>query len=155
MIKEVRNLYSPAHGDVLPLSGLNTGGGHVSGEGFAVRAESLLVRLRYKFLPAAEVRAPADGAVTAADDRSFRLRTGDGLEIEVLLPGEGEFFMQTGDMARAGEPVCRISCGDLRESQTGVMVRFRDCDRLTELHVFAGVRRAGAAAAEYSVRTLI
>lgn len=152
MFREVRKLISPVYGDVLPLSGLNTGGEHIRGEGFVVRAGSAMMRLRYRFLPAADICAPTDGAVTAVSERSFRLRSGDGLEIEVLLPGDGEFYVQTGDMTRSGEEVCRISSGDLCESGMGVMVRFRDSDRLTEFHVFSGVKRAGAAAAEYSVR---
>lgn len=152
MYREVRKLYSPVYGNVLSLSGLNTGGEHIRGEGFAVTAESAVVRLWYRFLPAAKICAPADGAVIAVDERSFRLRTGDGLEIETLLPGEGEFFVQCGDVVRAGEQVCRISREDFCENRTGVMVRFRESERLTELHVFAGMKRAGMPAAEYSVR---
>ena len=80
------------------------------------------------------------------------LRTGDGLELEVLLPCGAEYFVQTGDMARAGEPVCRISSEELRREKAVVKVQFTDSSRVTELHVLAGQKRAGAPAAEYSPR---
>ena len=96
--------------------------------------------------------SPADGAVTAAENATFRLRTGDGLELEVLLPCGAEYFVQTGDMARAGEPVCRISSEELRREKAVVKVQFTDSSRMTELHVLAGQKRAGAPAAEYSPR---
>lgn len=104
-MREVRKLYSPVHGAVSSLCELNTGGERHRGEGFAVSARSFPARLYYRLAPAAEVLAPADGAVTAAENATFRLRTGDGLELEVLLPCGAEYFVQTGDMTRAGEPV--------------------------------------------------
>ena len=73
--------------------------------------------------------SPADGAVTAAENDAFRLRTGDGLELEVLLPCGAEYFVQTGDMARAGEPVCRISSEELRREKAVVKVQFTDSSR--------------------------
>jgi len=151
-MREVRKLYSPVHGAVSSLCELNTGGERHRGEGFAVSARSFPARLYYRLAPAAEVLSPADGAVTAAENDAFRLRTGDGLELEVLLPCGAEYFVQTGDMARAGEPVCRISSEELRREKAVVKVQFTDSSRVTELHVLAGQKRAGAPAAEYSPR---
>lgn len=137
-MREVRKLYSPVHGAVSSLCELNTGGERHRGEGFAVSARSFPARLYYRLAPAAEVLSPADGAVTAAENDAFRLRTGDGLELEVLLPCGAEYFVQTGDMARAGEPVCRISSEELRREKSVVKVQFTDSSRMTELHVLAG-----------------
>ena len=138
-MREVRKLYSPVHGAVSSLCELNTGGERHRGEGFAVSARSFPAQLYYRLAPAAEVLSPADGAVTAAENDAFRL-------------GTGEFFVQTGDMARAGEPVCRISSEELRREKAVVKVQFTDSSRMTELHVLAGQKRAGAPAAEYSPR---
>lgn len=70
----------------------------------------------------------------------------------MLLPCGAEYFVQTGDMTRAGEPVCRISSEELRREKAVVKVQFTDSSRMTELHVLAGSKRAGAPAAEYSPR---
>ena len=144
-MREVRKLYSPVHGAVSSLCELNTGGERHRGEGFAVSARSFPAQLYYRLIPAAEVLSPADGAVTAAENDAF-------LELEVLLPCGAEYFVQTGDMARAGEPVCRISSEELRREKAVVKVQFTDSSRMTELHVLAGQKRAGATAAEYSPR---
>lgn len=106
-MREVRKLYSPVHGAVSSLCELNTGGERHRGEGFAVSARSFPARLYYRLIPAAEVLSPADGAVTAAENDAFRLRTGDGLELEVLLPLRRGVFRSDrghGTRRRAGLP---------------------------------------------------
>lgn len=147
----VRTLVSPAAGEVFPARELDTSvGGERYGEGLAVGAGGL-ARLYYSIIPAAEICAPASGAVTAAESRWFRLRTGDGLELQVSLSGEAEYYLRTGDLAAAGKPVCRISREDFRRGRAGAVVTFCDSGRITELHVISGIKRAGTAAAEYRV----
>ena len=153
MAREVRRLYSPVHGIVSSLCELNIGEERGC-EGFAVSVQSF-ARMYYRLIPATEVASPADGAVTAAGGDRFRLRTGDGLELEVVLPCSAEYLLQTGDMARAGEPVCRVPCEELCREKAVVRVQFADSSRMTELHVLAGLKRAGSPAAEYSPRRVI
>lgn len=152
-MREVRRLYSPAAGMVYSLRELSTGehGGALSGaEGFAVGAQGLLMRAYYRLLPAVDILSPADGALVAADEGGFRLRTGDGTEILVTLPGGAEYFLEAGQLARAGEQVCRVSRDDFAAGKAGVAVCFCDSSQVTELNVLTGARRAAAPAAEYS-----
>ena len=155
MVREVRSLYSPVHGKVSSLSELNIGGERHRGEGFAVSARSFPARLIYRLIPAAEIISPTDGAVTAVENSLFRLRTGDGMELEVILPCDAEYMFRVGDMVRAAETVCRVSSEELCREKAVVKVRFADSSRVTELHVFAGLKRAGKPAAEYSPRDQI
>ncbi len=151
MEREVRRLYSPAAGEVFPSSVLNSGEEGEArrfGEGFAVSAGGLL-RLYYRLVPAVEIRAPADCALIETLPRSFRVRMGDGLELEISLPGDGEYFLRAGDIASAGAPVCRVSREDFCRGRAGVTVTFCDSARVTELHIFPGLKCAGALAAEY------
>ena len=149
MEKEIRRLYSPAKGEVFPSSALNSGEmSERFAEGFAVGAGRFM-RLYYRLLPAVEICSPADCAVISADSSGFRLRMGVGLELMVLLSGEPEYFLSPGDMAPPGELVCRISREDFCRGRAGAVVTFCDSSRVTELHVFPGVKRAGALAAEY------
>ncbi len=148
MEMEVRRLYAPAAGEVLPSGTLNAGEGERYGEGFAVCAEGVM-RLYYRLVPAVEICAPADGAVILTESRGFRLRMSDGLELQVNLPGDAEYFLRPGDMAPAGEPVCRISREDFCRGRTGAAVTFCDSGRVTELHIFPGIKRTGSLAAEY------
>lgn len=150
--RELRRLYSPAAGVVRSLNELNSGEFKQGGEGFAVCAEGFIMRTYYRLVPAVEVCSPVDGALIAASPREFRLRTGDGLEISVKLPGDAEYFLQTGYMAPAGEPVCRISREDFSRESACILVDFCDVGRITELHVFSGVKRSGSQAAEYFPR---
>lgn len=157
MEREVRRLYTPAAGEVFPASVLNSGeaaekSGRM-GEGFAVGAAGIF-RLYYRLVPAVEICAPADCAVIAAEERSFRVRMGDGLELDVALPGAAEFLLSPGDMAPAGEPVCRISREDFCRGRAGTVVTFCDSSRVTELHTLPGLKRTGALAAEYFPRPL-
>lgn len=148
-IHGIRTLASPAAGEVFPAGELDASfGGGRCGDGLAVGAGGL-ARLLYSIVPAAEICAPANGAVTAAESRFFRLRTGDGLEIQVSLSGDAEYFLRTGDIAATGKPVCRISREDFRRGRAGAAVTFCDSGRITELHVLAGIKRAGDVAAEY------
>lgn len=150
--REVRRLYSPAAGVVHSLSELNSGEFKQGGEGFAVCAEGFIMRTYYRLVPAVEVCSPVDGALIRALPGEFRLRTGDGLEIAVRLPGDAEYFLETGYMAPAGEPVCRISREDFCRESSGIIVDFCDVGRITELHVIAGAKRSGEPAAEYFPR---
>lgn len=156
MEREVRRLYSPAAGEVFPASELNSGEDGAQrrfGEGFAVAAVGFM-RLYYRIIPAVEICAPADCAVIETLPRSFRVRMGDGLELDIALPGEGEYFLRAGDMAPAGEPVCRVSREDFLRGRAGIAVTFRDSSRVTELHIFPGTKRAGTLAAEYYPRSV-
>ncbi len=151
MEREARRLCSPAVGEVFPASVLNFGDEGRSrkyGEGFAVSAGGLL-RLYYRLVPAVEIRAPADCTVIETLPRSFRVRMGDGLELEISLPGDGEYFLRAGDIAPVGAPVCRVSREDFCRGRAGVTVTFCDSARVTELHIFPGLKCAGALAAEY------
>ncbi len=151
--RELRRLYSPAAGVVRSLSELNSGEFKQGGEGFAVCVEGIIMRTYYRLVPAVEVCSPVDGALIEASPMGFRLRTGDGLEIAVRLPGDAEYFLETGYMAPAGEPVCRISRKDFCRESAGVIVDFCDIGRITELHVLSGVKRSGDQAAEYFPRS--
>lgn len=154
MEREVRRLYSPAAGEVFPASELNSGeDGERFGEGFAVAAVGVM-RLYYRIVPAVEICAPADCALIGVFPRSFRVRMGDGLELDIALPGEGEYLLQAGDMAPAGEPVCRVAREDFLRGRAGVAVTFCDSARVTELHIIPGTKRAGAPAAEYYPREI-
>lgn len=154
MEMEVRRLYSPAAGNVFTTVELNSGEERKNsrcGEGFAVGAEGVF-RLYYRLTPAVEIRSPADGALISAEKCGFRLRMGDGLELDVKLPGTAEYFLGTGGLAPAGEPVCRLSREDFCRGRAGVVVTFADSRRITELHTFPGMKRAGSVAAEYYPR---
>ena len=149
-------LRAPAAGEVVSLGVLNMGEHRLNSArrgtlGFAVRASGIW-RTYYRLLPALEIFPPADGAVTAVGAGSFRLRQGNGLELEITLPGEAEYFIRLGELARVGEPVCRIDPGAFAQDSAGVTVSFCNGARVTELHVFAGAARRGSVAAEYSVR---
>ena len=152
MERELHRLYSPALGEVFPASVLNSGepsaGSQRVGEGFAVGAEGIM-RLYYKLVPAVEICAPADCAVISAESRGFRVRMGDGLELEVTRAGAAEYYLSPGDMAPAGEPVCRISREDFCRGRAGAVVTFCESIRVTELHIYPGIKRPGSLAAEY------
>lgn len=155
--EECRRLLSPAAGQVLPMRELRLSehSERLSGEGFAVAAAGGIRGMLFRAAPAVEICAPADGAVTAVleDSRGFRLRTGDGLTLVVELPEPAEFYIGTGDLAAAGEPVCRVSQDGFRRSMAGALVRFEDPERITEFHVNPGVTRSGKTAANYSIRS--
>lgn len=150
MEKETRRLLSPAAGRIFPARELDTadGGGIRFGEGFAVSAEGIS-RLYYRLAPAAEIAAPVSGVLTSVESGGFRLRTGDGTEIQVNTSGEGEYFLRVGELVRAGEPVCRISREAFTRGRAGAVVTFGDSTRITELHIFSGIKRSGELAAEY------
>jgi len=154
--RECRRLLSPAAGQVFPMRELRLSedSERMSGEGFAVAAAGGIRGMLFRAAPAVEICAPADGAVTAVfeDSRGFRLRTGDGLTLVVELPEPAEFYISTGDLAAAGEPVCRVSQEGFRRGSAGAMVRFEDPERITEFHVTSGVKRSGKPAAQYSIR---
>ncbi|MGN1340196.1 MAG: hypothetical protein ACI4WS_07880 [Oscillospiraceae bacterium] len=149
-----RRLLCPAAGRVLPLQELYGGENprRYSGEGFAVSAAGGFAGFLLGRLPAAEIHAPADGAVISVreDNTGFTLRTGDCLALAVELCAPAEFLKQVGDMARAGECVCRMSQEQFR-SAPAVVVTFPDSGRITELHVHSGVRFAGQTAVEYRI----
>lgn len=133
-------------GQVFPSSLLSTS----HGDGLAVSGSGI-AGLYYRIVPAAEIVAPVNGAVTAAEERNFRLRTPDGLEITVSLSGSAEYFLTVGELAAAGEPVCRISREAFRKGVPGAAVTFCDSGKITELHVHSGIKRAGDIAAEYKL----
>lgn len=150
-----RRLLCPASGRVLPLQELYGGENarRHSGEGFAVKDAGGIAGFLLGSMPAVEIRSPADGAVIALREEAsgFTLRTGDGLELVVELCAPAEMLKRVGDMAAAGECVCRMSQEQFRSSPAAVVVSFPDCGRITELHVHSGIRLAGRTAAEYRI----
>lgn len=150
---EERELLNPMAGRVIPLHELVSGENprRHSGEGFAVSAAGGIMGFLFGAAPAVNIHAPAAGAITAAGESMFRLRTGDGLELSVELCAPAEFFKETGELAAAGECVCRISQEEFRAAATGAVVTFSDSSRITELHVISGRIPAGKPAAEYKL----
>lgn len=148
-----RRLLCPAAGRVLPLQELSFGENphKIGGEGFAVRYAGGIAGFLLGQLPAAEVVSPTDGAVMSLREDGFALRTGDGLELAVELCGAAEFFVEVGDVVRAGAKVCRLSREQFREAAAAVVVKFPDSDRITELHVRSGITLHGRTAAEYRI----
>ena len=150
-----RRLLSPAGGRVFPLQELYIGENsrRYSGEGFAVRAAGGITGFLLGKLPAVEICSPVDGTVIAVqeDGIGLTLRTGDGLELSLELCAPSELMKRVGDIAAAGERVCRMSQEEFRRSPAAVVVTFPDSGRVTELHVHSGTRLAGRAAAEYRV----
>ncbi len=154
-IYELRVLLSPAAGVVVPLQELSgeDGGVRFHGEGFALTAPEGLRGFLQRAVPAVEVRSPADGAVTSVGEDSFRLRTGDGLELEVLLCAPGEMFVRAGEVIMAGECCARLSREDFCASPAGIVVRFPESSGVSELHVLGGMKKPGRASAEYRLRS--
>lgn len=154
-IYELRVLLSPAAGVVVPLQGLSGEEvtSHFRGEGFALTAPDGLRGFLQRAVPAVEVRAPADGAVTSAREDGFRLRTGDGLELEVLLCAPGEIFVRPGEVIMAGECCAWLSREDFCASPAGIIVRFPESSGVSELHVLGGAKKPGRPAAEYRLRS--
>ncbi len=150
-----RRLLSPAAGRVSPLQELGIGENsrRYPSEGFAVSAAGGLAGFLLGSIPAVDISAPASGAIISAqeDGTGFTLRTGDGLELSVELCAAAEYLKQTGDLAEAGECVCRLSQEEFRSAPAGVVVTFPDPSRITELHVNSGIRLSGRTAAEYRV----
>ena len=151
-----RRLLCPAAGQVFPLQELNGGENsrRYQGEGFAVRAAGGLAGFLLNKLPAVDIEAPAAGAVISIpeDGSGFTLRTGDGLELLVELFAPAEPLKRVGDLAAAGECVCRMSQEDFRHPSAAVVVTFPDSGRITELHIHSGIRLHGKTAAEYRIR---
>ena len=150
---EYRELLCPAAGRVIPLHELVSGENprRHSGEGFAVSAAGGVMGFLFGAAPAVGIHAPAAGAITAAGESLFRLRTGDGLELSVELCAPAEFLKETGELAAAGECVCLISQEEFRAAPAGAVVIFADSSRITEFHVISGTMRAGKPAAEYKL----
>ena len=86
-IYELRVLLSPAAGVVVPLQELSgeDGTSHFRGEGFALTAPEGLRGFLQRAVPAVEVRAPADGAVTSSREDG-RGDNGGGV-LRAALPG--------------------------------------------------------------------
>lgn len=153
-IYELRVLLSPAAGVVAPLQGIiPEDAQRFRGEGFALTAPEGLRGFVQRAVPAVEVRAPADGAVISAGEDRFRLRTGDGLELEVLLCAPGEIYVRTGEVIMAGECCARLSREDFCASPAGIVVRFPESSGVSELHVLGGMKKPARPAAEYRLRS--
>lgn len=153
-IYELRVLLSPAAGVIVPLQEVSGGeSGRLHGEGFVLTAPDGLRGFLQRAVPVVEIRAPADGAVISVGEDNFRLRTGDGLELEVLLCAAGELFVRTGEVIMSGECCGRISREDFCASPAGIIVRFPESSGVSELHVLGGFKKPVRPAAEYRLRT--
>ncbi len=153
-----RALRCVTDGRVIPLSELRDGvySRRIFGDGYAVISEGSMVSKITEYFTSPkdiEVRAPADGVVTAAD-RELSIRTGDGINISVVLGRtKPDFIPDVGEKLRYGDIICTIPRENLENNgiNGAVVVLFTDTDRITELHVSEGKRKAGDRAAFYRV----
>ena len=102
------------------------------------------------------ITAPADGVVTSVCEGRVTLRTGDGISVTAAV-GEGlRLLTEVGQQVRCGDVICTASAQELdRNGFHGALaVFFPRPDEITELHIFAGCRRAQHRTAFYRVRNL-
>lgn len=151
--KEIRILQAPASGNIVPLQSLCCGENPdmFRGEGFAVTVPDGLLRFLTGFSAEIKLRSPADGAVTAVGRDFFRIRTGDGLELETVLCSDAEFFVRSGEVIMAGECFGKISTQDFFGSAAGIIVRFCESNAVSELHIYSGQKIIREPAAEYKI----
>lgn len=153
-----RALRCVTDGRVIALCELQDGvySRRIAGDGYAVYAGGGAVERITEYFGSpreVEVKAPADGVVTAAEGE-LSLRTGDGVNVSVILgEAEADFLPEVGDKLRCGDVICTIPRDALAENGIGgaVVVLFTDTRQITELHVSSGRRKAGERAAFYKV----
>ena len=153
-----RTLGCVTYGRVIPLAQLSgVTSRRYGSSGFAVlppfRAGAFFERLLPREV---SIHAPVDGVVTDSGDELI-FRTGDGISVAVTLGVTEGCMCRVGGKVRAGEMVWMLPRERLLGNGSGgiITVGFPDLDRVTELHIIAGVRRAGQSAAFYKLRPLI
>lgn len=127
--------------------------------GYAVRprsitsAERRIIRTLRRYLPkwsalsdihTYRITSPADGVVTAIDKESLTLRTGDGIPVTVAVGSGLELLPTLGQQLRCNDTICTADADKLTNNEHSgeVAVFFPEPDKITELHIFSGYRRA-------------
>ena len=158
-IHGARALRCVADGRVLTLGELHDGmySRRLLGDGYAVMAAGgMAAWLTEQLLSPAEVEilSPADGVVTSAEE-FLSIRTGDGIGVTVYLGNtDTEFIPQVGERLRCGERLCTVPREALRNNgiNGAAVVLFNDMERVTELHISTGRKKAGDRTAFYRLR---
>lgn len=120
--------------------------------GFAVLPPFLVGTPLEKLLPdTVRIVSPASGMVISVTD-GITLRTGDGITL-TLHTGITEHLPDIGEKLHSGQHIMSVARSELMHNGMDgtVAVVFGDSDRITELHVLSGRRRAGNRTAFYRI----
>ncbi len=157
LYKVKRTLRCVTNGRVIPLAQLNaTAARRYGSSGFAVLQLFGAGTFFERLLPReVSIHSPVDGVVTAVGEELV-IRTGDGISVAVTIGVSDGCMCRVGGKVRAGEIVWILPRERLLGNGSGgvVTVGFPDLARVTELHVFSGMRKAGQIAAYYKLRPL-
>ncbi|MBE6901538.1 MAG: hypothetical protein E7478_03620 [Ruminococcaceae bacterium] len=119
--------------------------------------QRILPRFAEKLLAAEiEITAPTDGVVTAVGEGRLTLRTGDGICVTAAVGNGLQLLPEVGKQVRCSDVICRASADSLSGNgfHGAVAVFFAQPDRITELHIFAGYRRAVRRTAFFRIRDI-
>ncbi len=147
-------------GEVISLGELRDGvySKRTMGDGFAVRCRPRLLKSLLHDSEKLSILAPTNGVLIKTENGGFNMRTGDGIEISVLLGKsvDADYLLDIGSKTPEGTPVCTVGRSEMENNGFGgsAMVLFTNVDKITELHVASGGHKAGDAAAFYKVRKI-
>lgn len=150
-ISEKRILASVTDGNVIAVGELLDGvySKKLSGDGYAV-----LPAKKLRIFEGGDIKlsAPADGVVTEIEDGRLIMRTGDGINVCVVIGEAAKLFTDVGGKLSAGEHFCTLPPKKyLRRSlfSGAIPVLLTEPQRVTELHILSGYHKSGEKAAQY------
>ncbi len=155
-----RTLKSPSIGHIIRLDELRDGyySKRMAGDGFAVRPLllSLPHRLSEMFrIEDIRICSPVSGAVTDIEPNRIDLRTGDGLNISLLLGNTDAIRWHTtvGKVLRSGDTLGMLDRYSAEKNGFGgsVMTLFTKPMQISELHVSTGFSYRGDRVAFFKV----
>ncbi len=157
-MQDQKTLLCVADGEVISIGELRDGvySKRKMGDGFAVRCRSGFLKSLLHDDDTLSILAPANGVITEAQSGGFNMRTGDGLDVSVVLGEQvsARYLLDIGSKTPQGTPVCTVSRSLIQNNpfEGSAIVLFTDADRITELHVNSGSHKSGEVAAFYKIR---
>ena len=152
LYSDARTLRCPSAGQIIRLDELRDGffSKRRAGDGFAVKPLPLALPPRLSELLRLErinVCSPAAGAVTELSGSSISLRTGDGLNISLLLGHVDGIHWHTsvGEVLRSGDAICTLDRSVVEKNgfRGSILTLFTRPLQISELHVDTGFRMRG------------